>query len=147
MFYKFAVVFQGNARCDDLAPRRRKSLHEGISLALGFISVQFLAPGVRAGHCQLFINMPNEQVLYNLMESKHLTCTPKVMRYAHIFKWSTRGISPPHSHTIVDAKLIILQTQIIQSNQLAVAILVLSVPSSCCTLLCSCAIYRAYFRN
>lgn len=83
-----------------LAPRRRKSVHEGISLALGLIPVEFLAPGVRAGHCQLFINMPTEQVLYNLMESKHLTCTPKVMRYAHIFKGSMRGISlPPASQS------------------------------------------------
>lgn len=45
-----------------------------------FISVEFSAPGESAGHCRLLINTQKEQVLHNLMESKHLNCTPKVTR-------------------------------------------------------------------
>lgn len=52
----------------------------------GFISAESSAPGGSAGHCRLLINTLKEQVLCNLMESKHLNCTPEVTRYVYIFQ-------------------------------------------------------------
>lgn len=52
----------------------------------GFISAESSAPGGSAGHCRLLINTPKEQVLCNLIESKHLNCTPEVTRYVYIFQ-------------------------------------------------------------
>lgn len=52
----------------------------------GFISAESAAPGQSAGHCRLLINTLKEQVLCNLMESKHLNCTPEVTRYVYIFQ-------------------------------------------------------------
>lgn len=96
---KIAVLLKGNASFNGLEhfcrKQSRKRLRGRVRLVLGFISVEVLAPGVSAGRCQLLINMPKEQVLYNLRESKHLTCTPKVTRYAYIFDWLTSGISVP----------------------------------------------------
>lgn len=87
IIYKFAVVLQSNTSFNDLEHRCRKLSRKMFAwmhqLGFGLISVEFLAPGVSAGHCHLLINMLKEQVLHNLMESKHLTCTPKVLTFSN----------------------------------------------------------------